>query len=970
MIDGVDVLKENYTFTVKTSTSKGFTSYYGLLTLSSAPEVGAVIEINYTKNWHHLSAADRINFYYTPTTGMYGKDLAQLMTGIDYGGVNVTGLDFNIIQGWASGSSGQDVPPDVWDAYDNDFSDYIVTVSDSTYTFELPYTPGVGQRINVYISSKDPITGIYEAPRRIDDPYFNSYDGSTVQPNGRTVAPAGTYMQTIVGNGVTDTFSLPALEANPPLDIKQDDKVYFRKESSDGSYAPRTEDYDTQLFGGAFDGTSLTSATGFAPDDINIDGDGLITPMTSHAPEEIVPGQILDTVAIKVYQLPTSGSSKILFKNYIGDGSTSTYSLAQFPQNTAAIFVKRSNLILKQGVDYTVDWVARTITLTTELENRAVLSVISFGVASYQLLDVDYFVSDGSTLEYITNAPWRTYDLGHVVLVDGSTVVYEIFETDETYIRPGCVGIRLGSAPAPGQVINYMITADSNYSASIIKNETLAVDGSTTVYLLTNPVGVKDPLSHNVLVMIDGEIINPGKSEYFYMKDNNLTYSLSKYKSLPYTLNPAYCKVFKDGIELTYGSEYYFDLSGVDIVFASNIYTEGSLIAFANFENAAYTIEDVSGGYTITFASAPSASSDVEVVTFYNHDVQEIVRQQESTLLSGALDVDTPDYFRYHSLAGKKFKLHKSVTVDDYVWIIKNNQMLTHSVDYFLNPDLVTITLANSLITSDILDVVIFGSSSVTQGYGFMQFKDMLNRTHYKRLNKAKSTRLGQALAQKDQTIIVKDGSVLSTPNPSLNLPGVIEINGERIEYFTKSGNVLGQLRRGTLGTGCPDLHAQETLVQDIGYTETIPYTDTTDVQTIVADGSTLTVDIEYVPSKTLISSWYRETIPTSYGQSDEVDIFVGGYRLKKVPYNLYLESNGYPYSTEGDSEFEAEFSVDGSSSTIRLTQPVGANVQIKVVKKTGKLWTSSGQTITESDSAIAKFLKDTPTNYPEYPPE
>jgi len=40
-----------------------------------------------------LSAEDRIKFAYTPVAGMLGNDLAQLMSGVDYGGVEVRGFD-------------------------------------------------------------------------------------------------------------------------------------------------------------------------------------------------------------------------------------------------------------------------------------------------------------------------------------------------------------------------------------------------------------------------------------------------------------------------------------------------------------------------------------------------------------------------------------------------------------------------------------------------------------------------------------------------------------------------------------------------------------------------------------------------------------------------------------------------------------------------------------------------------------
>ena len=58
---------------------------------------------------------------------------------------------------------------------------------------------------------------------------------------------------------------------------------------------------------------------------------------------------------------------------------------------------------------------------------------------------------------------------------------------------------------------------------------------------------------------------------------------------------------------------------------------------------------------------------------------------------------------------------------------------------------------------------------------------------------------------------------MLSNPNRNLNLPGIIEINGERIEYYQKNGNVLSQLRRGTLGTGVPTVHLTNNYVIDLG---------------------------------------------------------------------------------------------------------------------------------------------------------
>ena len=64
-----------------------------------------------------------------------------------------------------------------------------------------------------------------------------------------------------------------------------------------------------------------------------------------------------------------------------------------------------------------------------------------------------------------------------------------------------------------------------------------------------------------------------------------------------------------------------------------------------------------------------------------------------------------------------------------------------------------------------------------------------------KRLSSNKQTKLIQPLSWKDTIITVEDATNFDTPNSLKNLPGVVEINGERIEYFAKSGNILTVIR-------------------------------------------------------------------------------------------------------------------------------------------------------------------------------
>ena len=934
IINGVDALRDNYTLTTKSSTSRGYTSYSGLLTLVEAPAAGSTIIITYTKNLHHLSATDRINFYYNPESGMYGKDLAQLMTGIDYGGVSVTGLGFGISGGWDS------LPwfTDSWDGFDAAFDDRVFSAGAAQYTYDLNYAPVLNEKINVYVNGQ-----------RVDDLYYDLYDGVTPQPNGRLIAPLGTVMTTIIGNGLTEVFTLPLV-----LGIIEGDKVIFRKSTSDGSFTPLQDEYDTALSGGAFAGNfatgALTSATGLTPDDIILDGDGMVTPMTSAAPEEIVPGHITDALAIKVYQLPTSGSAKIMFNNYVADGIVAAFSLGQPPSNFAACIVKIDNVILKQNVDYTIDWQGKSVILNTIPASKKIVTVITFGVASQMLLDTDYFVSDGLTLEYVTNAAWIE-GLGSIILVDGLAVNYELFRTSESYDSPEKVGIRFAAEIPAGALITYMITADENQTASVIKTEIIPANGVIQTFPLVNQLGNSVPYANNVLVISNGQILKPSNTEYFTLANDVLDYNLTNYKAAPFVPNPIDYKVYIDGVELAYGADYVFDLSVVSINLRERVYIDGGLLSVVGFADAEYTIDNGE----ITFASAPSGN--VEVMSFFNHDVENIVRTSEFINNAGSLVNGSYDYYKYYNLIGGSFKLSKLIAFDDYVWVIKNNQMLTHSVDYYLDSDLITIKLKNPLLFNDVLDVICFSDQIVNHSYGYMQFKDMLNRTHYKRISKAKSTRLARDLFQKDAEIHVLDGTKLSPPNPARNLPGIIEINGERIEYFAKVGNVVSQLRRATLGTGAPNLHRARTIVLDIGTTETIPYNDRHIVETTISDGTTVDISLNYVPK-------VYNAKPNQH-DNDTVDVFVGGYRLKKVPYTLFEESNGYPYSPEGDSSYDEEFTADGVTSGVSLTNVVAENTKIVVVKKIGRQWGEPN--LNHSTTDIANFIKNTEAIFSQY---
>jgi hypothetical protein len=554
IINGLAEIRDNYTMGTVSTIVNGHAVYTGVITFKTAPAKNSVIIVNYYKNTEMLTATDRIHYYYQPLSGELGKDIPQLMSGVDYGGVTVGGLNFDIVHGWDS------VPyhSDTWDNFNPDINDISITVGDEfSYDIRLPYIPDNGTRYNVYY------VAVGQESIRLDAPDFEV--GVVNHDNANAI------MATPVSPGDTDIIEIPS-----SINASAGDTFIIRKETSDGSIV---NDYDTILSGGEF---TRGSAAGLAAEDIIVDGDDFYSTVNGYGPEEVVPGQVVDTLAIKVYTKSTTGA--------------------------------------------------------------------------------------------------------------------------------------------------------------------------------------------------------------------------------------------------------------------------------------------------------------------------------------------------------------------------------------------------------------------------FMQFKNMLNTVTYSRLNNNKKTKLVKDLLQTDTTITVLNSAGFDSANQVANRPGVIYINGERIEYFTNLNNVLGGLRRGTMGTGVPSIHKAQTVVQELGSNESISYTDTVRMDQFVSDGSTV-VTLSYAPKKST-STWsfatgFTSEIPVDYGQTDDIEVFVGGYddnaewvsginyvvndivnvgvytyrclvahisgtdfkndrfkwvyfigsvRLKKAPFTVH-NINVNPSSPAGDVQFDADFSVNGTSKQVRLTHPITPGTLITVIRKTGVHW-------------------------------
>jgi len=260
-----------------------------------------------------------------------------------------------------------------------------------------------------------------------------------------------------------------------------------------------------------------------------------------------------------------------------------------------------------------------------------------------------------------------------------------------------------------------------------------------------------------------------------------------------------------------------------------------------------------------------------------------------------------------------------------------------------LVPSMDAIQLSAMPMDNDKIDVIEFGNAPVSSKYGFRIFKDMLNRTHYKRLNQNNSYVLAEPLNYYDLRIVLENTVGIFQPNKAKNIPGVVFVDGERIEYFEVVGNRLQQLRRGTLGTGVKNLYNVGTVAYGQGPEETINYSDVVLTQTEIADGSS-----------TATTFTFRDyMVPTSV---NEIEVFVAGRRLRKTSIQVFDQTIAQD-SPEGDVTLPPEFTIEDGALVLAVAPSAG--VKVVIARTTGKVWNENNKTLINSNNNISRFLRE-----------
>jgi hypothetical protein len=120
------------------------------------------------------------------------------------------------------------------------------------------------------------------------------------------------------------------------------------------------------------------------PEEIVIDGEKFTSPDHVPAPEENVPGQILDSVSIKVFNKTNPGAAPLQHKGFIGDGIVRRFDIGLTVIESKAITVYvnkiKQEYIGDSTISYIIDFIENKIEFNVAPAMGSIIEIISVGI--------------------------------------------------------------------------------------------------------------------------------------------------------------------------------------------------------------------------------------------------------------------------------------------------------------------------------------------------------------------------------------------------------------------------------------------------------------------------------------------------------------------------------------------------------------------------------------------------------------
>ena len=583
------------------------------------------------------------------------------------------------------------------------------------------------------------------------------------------------------------------------------------------------------------------TALGTRPEDIIIRGNGFADVYSSHAPEEMVPGRVFDTLDMKVYTTPSDdwtnsgfGFDVALTTIRYTDGiSTYSFTNPTGAVDTVIVFTAQAGR-LRENDGFTIDRTTNTITVLANLLDGDKIFVYAIDQGGRGLLFTKQFITDASTAGY--EIPVDESSIGELIVsIDGQYVTNWTVEPLET----GISIILFDTAPdANAALIVHVFSEPGKFNNIVTTDFVMTGTSYPADYTinLPNVIGNDYPYGEKIIVELNGYRLRPPNQQYYLSDGSTLAYALpSSITVNPDLISDTDVLVSVDGEIKTLYVHWTLspsDGSSIRTVEFFDPQPSGAEIVVSLLLDAEYSVLDSD---TIRISAGVTIQTDdvVTVTSFTNHDALKIRTQvfEGSSTISTTVNIGF-DYggfddieFDGSSVAVSlvsQYDLSRPVTNTGYLWVtlstdgVGGGRFLFPNVDYrMLSPTRLEIAEGVLVTPSTIISVTSFYETAQKTSTGFRIFHDMNENVNYYRIADAYTTNLVQPIGITDDTIYVEDASKLGEPSSANNYPGVVFVNGERITYYGRdlTTNTLSQLRRGTSGTPIMEHLAGATVV-------------------------------------------------------------------------------------------------------------------------------------------------------------
>ena len=575
----------------------------------------------------------------------------------------------------------------------------------------------------------------------VESPIFNIDQWTIVDPGtlsgvDRTM---GLYVPTVNQPGLSlplliDGVEYPGVQVfglnydqNTGFDVGNYDVTPF----DNISYSPEgVPTYDPAILDAEYGSSYTDLYLGTRPTDINVDGGGYIDVFSSYAPEELIPGSEFDTLDFRVYtRAGADWSGKghgfpWLNVRFIFDPLEPVVPWNNIVPYAQTIIVSNitSGLDLTPVVDYTIDWVAQTVTLVNGAASGDIVTISVYGLGGgNQLYENTYIGSEiGNTVSvpvlytqiqefaiFVDGILTTDYTYGPRYADTGTQAVYNPVGSDgTTLVVTSTVGIQVGAL-----IVGYGFTSSQTVVTKI--DETRLIISAAPDFQPDGTLTFKDNTGETKIVFgttyTGNEVItitaigptsidnitsiayswSAPQTQYIVAPGSTLTFDLTN--SLEYS-NPDNLIVTVNGLRArtSAGIEYYGDDITVSYLVADRLGFDQAIIVATEVDvylddipqtlGVDFTLDPYTGGTRqITMTQAPAVG--VRVLITVNTKTQCYVNANTSQLIFRAGEGLEPIYGDLISVTTWNDTRQQDILTQVYVGPVITGILITEAYD-------------------------------------------------------------------------------------------------------------------------------------------------------------------------------------------------------------------------------------------------------------------------------------------------